>query len=28
LAFDLVTEGQDFDLDSLEFIPMTSGRRV
>lgn len=28
MAFDLVTEGQDFDLDSLEFIPMTSGRRV
>jgi hypothetical protein len=28
MAFDLVTEGQDFDLDSLEFIPMTRGRRV
>lgn len=28
IAFDLVTEGQDFDLDSLEFIPMTRGRRV
>jgi hypothetical protein len=28
LAFDLVTEGQDFDFDSLEFIPMVSGRRV
>jgi hypothetical protein len=28
MAFDLVTEGQDFDLDSIEFIPMTSGRRV
>jgi hypothetical protein len=28
MAFELVTEGQDFDLDSIEFIPMTSGRRV
>ncbi len=28
MAFELITEGQDFDLDSLEFIPMTSGRRV
>jgi hypothetical protein len=28
MAFELVTEGQDFDLDSVEFIPMTSGRRV
>lgn len=28
MAFDLITEGQDFDLDSIEFIPMTSGRRV
>jgi hypothetical protein len=28
MAFDLVTEGQDWDLDSIEFIPMTSGRRV
>jgi len=28
MAFDLVTEGQDFDLDSIEFIPMTRGRRV
>jgi hypothetical protein len=28
VAFDLVTEGQDFDLDSIEFIPMTRGRRV
>jgi hypothetical protein len=28
VAFDLITEGQDFDLDSIEFIPMTRGRRV
>ena len=28
MAFELITEGQDFDLDSIEFIPMTSGRRV
>jgi hypothetical protein len=28
MAFELVTEGQDFDLDSIEFIPMTSERRV
>jgi hypothetical protein len=28
MAFDLVTEGQDFDIDSIEFIPMTRGRRV
>jgi hypothetical protein len=28
MAFELVTEGQDFDLDSVEFIPMTRGRRV
>lgn len=28
MAFELVTEGQDFDLDSIEFIPMTRGRRV
>jgi hypothetical protein len=28
MAFDLVTEGQDWDLDSIEFIPMTRGRRV
>jgi hypothetical protein len=28
IAFDLITEGQDFDLDSIEFVPMTRGRRV
>jgi hypothetical protein len=28
MAFELVTEGQDFDLDSIEFIPMMSERRV
>jgi hypothetical protein len=28
MAWELVTEGQDFDLDSIEFIPMTRGRRV
>lgn len=28
MAFELITEGQDFDLDSIEFIPMTRGRRV
>lgn len=28
LAWELVTEGQDFDLDSIEFIPMTRERRV
>jgi len=28
MAFELVTEGQDFDLDSIEFIPMTRERRV
>ena len=28
MAFELITEGQDFDLNSIEFIPMTSGRRV
>ena len=28
MAFDLVTEGQDFDLDSIEFIPMTRARRI
>ena len=28
MAYELITEGQDFDLDSIEFLPMTSGRRV
>lgn len=28
MAWELITEGQDFDLDSIEFIPMTRGRRV
>ena len=28
MAWELVTEGQDFDLDSIEFIPMTRERRV
>jgi len=28
LAFNLMSEGQDFDLDTLEFIPMVSDRRV
>lgn len=28
MAWELMTEGQDFDLDSIEFIPMTRGRRV
>ena len=28
ISFDLQTTGQDFDLDSLEFVPMLSDRRV
>jgi hypothetical protein len=28
MAWELITEGQDFDLDSIEFIPMTRERRV
>lgn len=28
IAFNLQSEGQDFDLDSLEFVPMLSDRRV
>ena len=27
-AFELTTPGQDFDLDSVEFIPMMRDRRV
>lgn len=27
-AFELVSTGQDFDLDTLEFIPLVAGRRV
>jgi hypothetical protein len=28
MAWELITEGQDFDFDSIEFIPMTRERRV
>ena len=28
LAFELITTGQDFDMDTLEFVPMLSDRRV
>jgi hypothetical protein len=27
-AFELISTGQDFDLDSLEFIPLVAKRRV
>jgi hypothetical protein len=27
-AFELVSTGQDFDLDTLEFIPLVADRRV
>ena len=27
-AFELVSTGQDFDLDTLEFIPLVAQRRV
>lgn len=27
-AFELISSGQDFDLDTLEFIPLVAGRRV